>query len=206
MDGKRIPYRIESEHLTLAAWELADVQPLYALVKANQAYLSNWMPWARDEITLDGYFDFVRDRRAAFDKGEDYVYGLTLPDGTLAGSAGLHGRCGAGGMEVGYWIAEEHTNQGLATESAALLSRVALQHLAVARVELRVQPGNDASIRVAEKLGFRHEGLLRNRLEIEDGWFDLESFTLVQGEQVPAPYDARTLRLYDGLGRPLSQD
>jgi RimJ/RimL family protein N-acetyltransferase len=199
-----VPYRLESDRLVLRALELADASPLFNLVQRDRAYLARWMPWARDEPTLDGYVAFVKDRRAAFDRDEDYGYGLFDPGtGALVGSAGLHRRCGPGGLEVGYWIAEQRAGKGLATEAAAVLTRAALGCPGIVRVELRVQEENRASLRVAEKLGFNREGLLRRRLAIGGEWVDLASYSMLPEELPTSLAGSFDYRAYDALGREL---
>jgi RimJ/RimL family protein N-acetyltransferase len=51
--------------------------------------------------------------------------------------------------------------RGLATRALVLTARWALGHEDVARVQLRADVENEASRRVAEKAGFRLEGVLR---------------------------------------------
>ena len=59
---------------------------------------------------------------------------------------------------------------GLATESSAALTRVAFELCEVDRVEIRVDPANEASLSIPRKLGFVEEGMLRRRLPPdEDG-------------------------------------
>lgn len=204
MSERRLPYRLESERLVLRPWELSDTPALHALVVANREHLVPWMSWAREELTLDGYLEFAQGRRAAFDRGEDFGYVLCdLDQGTPVGAAGLHTRCGAGGLEVGYWIAEDRCGQGLATEAAAVLTRVAFDHGRVQRVELRAEEGNVASLRVAEKLGFLREGTLRRRIQMGESWVDVVSYSLVLEEAHEGPVNAYSYRAYDALGRPV---
>jgi len=204
MSARSMPYRLESARLVLRALELDDTSPLHTLVLANREHLARWMPWAREELTLDGYLEFVRGRRSAFDCGEDFGFGaFDRETGELLGSGGLHPRCGVGGLEVGYWIAADRCGAGLATEVAAVLTRTACEHMGVQRVELRVQDGNVPSRRVAEKLGFQLEGTLRNRLKVGGAWVDLDSYSLLPEEARSGPVAEYAYEAFDGLGRPV---
>lgn len=64
---------------------------------------------------------------------------------------------------IGYALHAGHWGRGLATEAVAL----ALQHgfgtLGLHRVEADIDPRNHASCRLAERLGFTREGLVRER-------------------------------------------
>ena len=64
-----------------------------------------------------------------------------------------------------------------------LLTRHALDDLKVQRVDLVTDPDNHASQRVAEKVGFRREGVLRAHLRHPDGRIrDSVMFSLLPGE------------------------
>jgi RimJ/RimL family protein N-acetyltransferase len=64
--------------------------------------------------------------------------------------------------EMAYAVAPAARGHGVATAAVELLARWAFAELAIARIELRVEPGNEASERVAVKAGFVREGLLRS--------------------------------------------
>ncbi len=51
------------------------------------------------------------------------------------------------------------------------------------RVEIRTEPENVASVRVAERLGFRHEGTLRHVGHRRGGPIDLALFALLADER-----------------------
>jgi RimJ/RimL family protein N-acetyltransferase len=65
-------------------------------------------------------------------------------------------------VQVGYWVKKEARGRGVATSALRLLARWAIEELGAQRVQLLAEPANVASQRVAEKAGFRREGLLRS--------------------------------------------
>jgi RimJ/RimL family protein N-acetyltransferase len=81
--------------------------------------------------------------------------------GELVGSIALRFR-EEGRGELGYTIARWARRRGVATRAVRLLSRYSFEEQGVARLEVFVQPGNDASLALAEGLGFQREGLLRS--------------------------------------------
>jgi RimJ/RimL family protein N-acetyltransferase len=64
--------------------------------------------------------------------------------------------------ELGYMTLPAARGRGAATRALALLSRWCLDELGLERLELRIDPANAGSIRVAERTGYRLEGTLRN--------------------------------------------
>ena len=87
-------------------------------------------------------------------------------------------------LELGYWCAAEERGRGFVPRAVALLSAWAFDELDAARVQLGTLPGNTASERVAEKVGFRREGVLRDYLEQEGEPTDMLMWSLLPGELV----------------------
>ena len=75
----------------------------------------------------------------------------------------------------------------------------------VDRVEIRVDPGNTASLRVPRVLGFAEEATLRRRLPSKGGQpkRDAVVFTLFADEVGPGPVGRVAVEAYDALGRAL---
>ena len=72
----------------------------------------------------------------------------------------------------------------MATAALELVSRWAIDDLRVERLALTAAPDNAASQRVAEKAGFRREGLLRSHLPFRDGRRDSVLFSPLTSDLV----------------------
>jgi RimJ/RimL family protein N-acetyltransferase len=84
---------------------------------------------------------------------------------------------------VGYWCAAHERRRGIATRALRLVCRYALDELGLARIELITDVDNVASQGVAQKAGFRREGVLRSHLRHPDGHRrDSVMFSLLPGE------------------------
>jgi RimJ/RimL family protein N-acetyltransferase len=70
---------------------------------------------------------------------------------------------------IGYWVVADARGRGICTAALRTLSRWAIEDLALGRLELVTDPANVGSQRVAEKAGFRREGVLRSHLLHRDG-------------------------------------
>ena len=64
--------------------------------------------------------------------------------------------------EIAYVIAPAARGRGIAPTAVRLLSEWAFATLGLARLQVSIAPENASSIRVAEKAGYRYEGLLRS--------------------------------------------
>lgn len=119
--------------------------------------------------------EFVSSRAARWAAADgEMTFAVTdAADGRLLGMVGLHAR-DASMREIGYWTAPWARGRGVMTDAARMACRFGFDVLGLARIEWLAAVGNDASWRVAEKLGFRREGTLRSGLlhrgERLDAW------------------------------------
>jgi RimJ/RimL family protein N-acetyltransferase len=201
------PYRIETPRLVLRCWDPRDATLLKAAVDASVEHLRPWMPWIKDEPqTLDEKIDRLRQFRARFDRDEDYFYAILDPEEShVLGGTGLHQRRGPHAFEIGYWVAEHATGKGVATEVAAVLTRVGLEYCQRDRIEIRCDPANVASAAIPRKLGFTHEATLR-RVDEGIGKGDLRDamvWTLLRSESQNLQWVPPSIKAFDAAGRPV---
>jgi RimJ/RimL family protein N-acetyltransferase len=197
-------YRVRTRRLLLRCWEPADAAALNAAIEASLEHLRPWMPWANDEPSdLQARIERLRRWRGQFDLGQDFVYGVfSLDEREVLGGSGLHTRAGEGAREIGYWIHVDHINQGLATEVAAALTRVAFEIDAVARVEIHCDPRNLRSAAVARKLGFAHEATLRQRTQDAEGQRrDTMIWTMLSEDYTGSVASTAEIEAFDAVGR-----
>ncbi len=75
--------------------------------------------------------------------------------------------------EVGCCVVPAARGRGVATEALVLLTDWAFAELGLGRVEVFVATENVAALRLAERSGFRQEGVLRSYWETDDGRVDV---------------------------------
>jgi ribosomal-protein-alanine N-acetyltransferase len=63
--------------------------------------------------------------------------------------------------DIGYRISKKYWGQGFTPEAGQALLKAAFEYMDLGRLQIRCFANNDNSIRVAEKLGFKKEGLIR---------------------------------------------
>jgi len=204
--GPRAPYRIETERLVLRPFEPEDAEALRVTTARSKEHLVAFMPWARFEPqTLEQKGELILAFRARYDSREDYVMGIFDPAGRLVGGTGLHPRLGPGAVEIGYWITPEKQARGLVTETVKALCRVAFDGMGVDMIAVRMDPKNERSERIPQKLGFQREGLLRRGFRVDiSPPRDVLQYTLLENEFAAAPWRPETVahvRAFDVLGR-----
>ncbi len=197
-------YRIQTPRLVIRCWQPADAPLLQAATTQSLDHLLPWMPWAHNEPEdLQTKVERLRRFRGLFDLGQDFIYGIfNLDESQVLGGSGLHTRAGEGAREIGYWIHRDYINQGLATETAAALVSVAFEVDKVQRVEIHCDPANVRSAAVPRKLGFTHEGTLRQRTPfLEEELRDRMIWSLLRSEYADSPAAKYELVACDVIGQ-----
>jgi RimJ/RimL family protein N-acetyltransferase len=206
-EGPPPPYRIETDRLVIRCYDPGDAPLLKDAIDSSLDHLRPFMPWTDDEPqSLEEKVALLRRFRAAFDAGDNFVYGIFDPEEReLLGGTGLHPRIGPEGLEVGYWTRTSRTRQGIATEASAAMTRVAFEICGADRVEIRIEPTNAASLAVPPKLGFPEEARLRRRLPARPGepLRDVVVFTLFSEAYEGSPAAGTQLRAWDAAGSEL---
>ncbi|MEE1620451.1 GNAT family protein [Zafaria sp. J156] len=87
------------------------------------------------------------------------------------------------GASIGYWVDGARAGNGLAPDAVALAADFCFGTLGLHRLEINIRPENAPSLRVAEKLGFRDEGVRERFLHIDGAWADHRTFALTAGEE-----------------------
>lgn len=150
-----------------------------ALVEAcNDPEIGYWIPLIPSPYTEKDALAFIRGEVLP----DEHSFAIELGR-VVVGAIGM----GVNSMNyrgrIGYWIAASSRGRGICTRALRLLSRWALDVLALQRLELITDPDNRASQRCAEKVGFRREGVLRAHLRHPDGRIrDSVMFSLLPGE------------------------
>jgi [ribosomal protein S5]-alanine N-acetyltransferase len=175
--------------LTLRYAEPGDAAALFAL--ASDPEVTRWFSWGpyASEDEPRAYIERLEGER---ERGErlDFVIatGGTVP--SVAGVTGLSelSRRDRRAM-VGTWLGREHWGTGANTESKALILHLAFAVCGLERVGAYSNPENARSTRALEKLGFRHEGVLRAWHRHGDTHHDVNVFGLLRADWPGAPFD-----------------
>ena len=157
-----------------------DAAELFALVDANRSYLRRWLSWVDETISEKDIRTFIQNSQDQVTNGRGPVCCVTHT-GELVGICGFkpvdkRNRS----VELGYWLAESFTGQGIMTQCVRVLIDYAFREMDINRIELRVATANKQSRSVAERLGFTHEGNLREAEWLNDRYLDQVVYSMLK--------------------------
>lgn len=171
--------------LELRPFRRRDVDSLIFGVADSIDELERWLPWVHRRYGRADALRFIRDSAAAWVEGRAHDFAIRRPEtpdehlGNISiWPTSRRERSG----EVGYWVRTAETGNGVATEAAACVVGLGFEEMGLHRVTLRIAVGNGASERIAEKLGFVHEGLLRKEVLVRGEWLDHTLWAMLEDE------------------------
>ncbi|MEM1109869.1 MAG: GNAT family N-acetyltransferase [Planctomycetota bacterium] len=150
--------------LRLASLEYAE--EVFTLVERNRAYISPWMSWVEATKSME---DIKRVKRESIKKYAErsQLAVHIFENERIVGAVGLHDLNNPNGSaELGYWLDEAEQGRGLVTRSAKALLDYAFAEYGLHRVYLTADAQNARSIAVAERLGMRREGEMKQDVKM----------------------------------------
>jgi ribosomal-protein-alanine N-acetyltransferase len=172
--------RLETKRLVLREMRPEDAEAIFAL------YGDEEVMRYRDVSALTCLQEaqcFLEQMHAHCEQGEEMHWGITLKgEEQLVGCCGYSWHLGPQFGAIGYDLARRYWKQGIMTEAIQELLRFGFEEQNLHRVEARVRLGNESSMRLLQRLGFQEEGLLRECLLLNNHFFDVKIFSLLQRE------------------------
>lgn len=170
------------EELLLRPFRISDSTGLYCAVKESLRELKPWMSWATDTYTELTAREYITIARARWNEDTFYAFAITRADEilgacTLSGIHPIYHFC-----NLGYWVRTSCHGQGIAGRAAKLVACFAFENLGLIRVEIVVAVENQASLRVAEKIGAHDEGILLNRMVVGKSVYDAHMYSLIPSD------------------------
>ena len=167
--GERLP-TLPGNAFELRALESSDIGDLYEIF-GDPEVARYWSRPAFDAV--QGATDFLEEIRDGFATRQLFQWGIADPADRVVGTCTLFNfdreawRC-----EVGFALARRRWGQALGFRAVATVLQFAFDALNLHRIEADADPRNERCLRLLGRLGFKREGVLRERYclngEIQD--------------------------------------
>ncbi len=146
--------------VSLRAWDLQDAQALVAGIDGDPE-ISRWLELIPQPYREHEARTWVAQATALWREGAASPFAL-LAQGEVVGGTGINwiDRDHEVG-DIGYWLRRDARGLGYVTRAVRLAATWAFDHGCM-RLQLRADSENSASQAVAERAGFRREGIQRS--------------------------------------------
>jgi ribosomal-protein-alanine N-acetyltransferase len=176
-------FKLVFEDIVVRPVRLRDWRELEEILQSERDWLERWeatVPGGSKQLDVKG---MVRSLLRQHREGSA-IAAVIEYRGKIVGQLNvaniLYGSVSSG--SVGYWISKKHAGKGITPASVAMIVDYMFMRLGLHRAEIAIRPENKASLRIVEKLGFRHEGTKLRFIHIDGDWRDHEIFAITREE------------------------
>ncbi len=157
---------------------------LYELAAANRQHLNPWLPWVAKMQAPDFMVNFIAGSMQRNKAGDEFAF-VIFNGIEMMGRIGIYkidhqNKTG----EIGYWIGENFEGKGFVSASCKALINYFFHTLNLNRIEIKCALENDKSRSIPTRLGFTHEGIIRNGEWVYDHFTDLHLYSLLKKEWI----------------------
>lgn len=170
------------EQLQLKSLQLSDAEAIFHLTVANRAYLKEWLPWVDFTQTVADSAMFIEQTLKKEAQKNGFETGIFY-EGELVGVIGLHSINNANkSTSIGYWLAASAGGKGIMTKATQAVVAYCFETLDLNRIEIKAATGNAKSRAIPQRLGFVHEGTLRQAEWLYDHYVDHELYAMLRDD------------------------
>jgi ribosomal-protein-serine acetyltransferase len=171
-----------SEGLILRVFEEPHALALFKLVDSSRQHLRVWLPFVDAYRTVSAASDFIARFRKKSVEEDGLALGIWFRE-ELAGVITFDRFDWANRATlIGYWLGLPFQGKGLMSRACTSLVDIAFSRLNLNRVEIWCAFENTRCRAVPERLGFKLEGVLRQREWIYDHFVDMAAYSLLASE------------------------
>lgn len=165
---KRPPDEIRTERLFLHKHRLDEAKDHFAVINKERERLGKWMPWVEKTQKSEDTLRNMEISHTDWENRSVFDYTVKTLDGEFIGRLGMHRLdWSIPRGEVGYWLKEKAEGKGYLHEAITALEKEFFK-LGFERLEIRCDPLNIRSFKVAQKLGYKLEGVLEKNIRCND--------------------------------------
>jgi len=159
-----------------------DSAETFELVDAYRSTLNEWLTWIESTYTVGDVRRYAHFAESQFERHISFDYAIRWQR-AMAGGIGLHNLDVAGrSAHVGYWLGPPFVGRGIMSRAVSALTDHAFGTLALNRLEIRCVVENSRSRAVAERLGYRQEGVLREAYLLHGRFRDIALYAMTASD------------------------
>lgn len=170
--------------IELGLLELHHAEEIFALIDKDRAYLKEWMPW------LDFNTSVTDSRKNVASSAQNWAERKSMSPAIIY-QGKIVGKCSFNTLdwtnkktEIGYWLGQEFQGKGIVTACVRFLTTYAFEEFGLNRVEIHCATQNVKSRALPERLGYVHEGTVRDGYWLNDKFGDMEIYGMLARDWV----------------------
>ncbi len=155
---------------------------LFELVNSNRTHLRKWLPFVDDYKSVTVATQFITRNREENSGEKGLVMGIWAGK-LLAGVVTFdYIDWNNHAALIGFWLGKSFQGRGIMTRSCSALIDLAFDELRLNRIEISCAVENRRCRMVPERLGFKQEGVSRQREWLYDHFVDTVSYSMLASD------------------------
>jgi ribosomal-protein-serine acetyltransferase len=176
-------YKRVNDRIELRLLQISDAEELFALTNTNRDYLRTWLPWLDWTTSVNDTKSFIESTLEPSANSRGLAAAICY-EGSIVGVIGYNhidkqNRIGS----IGYWLAENYQKQGIMTTSCQTICDYGFTTLNLNRLVINCATDNQSSRLIPERLGFIHEGTMRDAEWLYDRFVNHEIYSLLDRDR-----------------------
>ena len=145
----------------MRSYEADDAPALFAAVNASRAHLGQWLEWVSHTTKVEHSLRYIQDAIHNAKMQQSVSLGIFY-DGKIIGGVGMHQwNHVVKKAQIGYWIIKEYEGKGIINECLQCFAQFLFEKAGLNKIEIHFSVANSRSGKVAERLGGKIEGVIR---------------------------------------------
>ena len=152
------------------------------LVQQNYDYLDQWLTWPSVCKAVEDFEEYINSVLHKYAEGEAIVCAMRYKGDVVGNVALFEIESRLKRAKIGYWLIESAQGNGVVNRSVRYLIDHAFTNLGIKKIQIHAAQGNTPSRAVAEKLGFKLEGIITRNEIIGDRIIDHAVYGLTEAD------------------------
>jgi len=178
---------IIDNNILLRSYQLDDAQELFKAVNSSRTHLQPWLEWINKTTKPEQSLQFIQQSLHHLNTQEALALGIFYNDRIIGGIGMHHWNQATKKAQVGYWISKEYEGKGIIHQCLTRFIDFLFEKIGLNKIEIHFIPANKRSAKVAERLGCKVEGVIRQSYLRNGKAEDIVITGLLKGEWKHTP-------------------
>ncbi|MBC7554162.1 MAG: GNAT family N-acetyltransferase [Taibaiella sp.] len=150
-----------NSNITLRTFTPEDAEALLGAINASRAHLSPWLDWIKHTTKIEHAAKYIKDSLHCANMQEGLFLGI-FDNGQLTGGVTMHQwDHKLKKADIGYWLVKGNEGKGTIALCLRHFATFLFTKTGLTKIEVHFAAANKRSAKVAERLGCRIEGVIR---------------------------------------------
>lgn len=149
------------DDILLRSYQQEDAPGLFVAVNKSRKHLHTWLDWIDKTTKPEHSQQFIQRSLEQINSQEGIALGIFYKQEIIGGIGMHHWDHDIKKAQIGYWIAADFEGKAIINKCLTRFISFLFEKVGLNKIEIHFMPANKRSAKVAERLGCKIEGALR---------------------------------------------